>query len=281
MSILQQVLSKPKPRGLRVLIYADNKVGKSYFGAQIPNHLFLNIENGLDHLPNAVRTPHLTDFAKVNEVLTELATTEHPYKTLVIDSADALEALLKKHIVKCQNNPKLQDIADIPYGRGYPILLAETRAMIDKFEYLSRDKGINLVFLAHHEIKKIQPPIGAEYTYISPSLYAKTTHGDSTLQVYCDYVDVLGFAEFKSIVTQTSTGFGSRGQAIGTGERILHLDAGNPAYKAGSRYPMPKQIEFSWPAFINALMEGSNAQQPETPTAAEPQATENNASAAN
>jgi len=31
------------------------------------------------------------------------------------------------------------------------------------------------------------------------------------------------------------------------------LDAANPAYIAGSRYPMPPEIPFSWQSFISAL----------------------------
>lgn len=112
---------------------------------------------------------------------------------------------------------------------------------------------MNLVFICHSEVKKMQPPIGNEYTYIAPSLYAKTTQGDSTLKIYSDYVDIIGYCTFKTIVQQSSTGFGTRGQAIGTGERVLHLDAANPAYIAGTRYNMPKEIEFSWASFISAL----------------------------
>ena len=111
----------------------------------------------------------------------------------------------------------------------------------------------------------MQPPVGAEYTYIAPSLYAKTTQGDSTLKIYSDYVDIIGYCTFKTIVQQSSTGFGTRGQAIGTGERILHLDAANPAYIAGSRYPMPAEIPFSWEAFVTAL----TGKQPTKETATE------------
>jgi len=235
------------------MIYGEPKTGKSYFGTQIPNHVFLNLENGLEHLKGATKLPYTSEYVEVKAMLSELATTDHPYKTLVVDSADVLENLIRKWIVASTGNSGYKDITDIPYGRGYPLLLAETRKLIEMFEYLSAEKGMNIVFICHSEVKKMQPPIGNEYTYIAPSLYAKTTQGDSTLKIYTDYVDIIGYCEYRTIVKETSTGFGTRGQAVGTGERIMHLDASNPAFIAGSRYPMPKQIPFEWSAFVQAL----------------------------
>lgn len=253
MSFLDKVTTEQKKRGIRIMIYGEPKTGKSYFGTQIPNHVFLNLENGLEHLKGATKLPYTSEYVEVKAMLSELATTDHPYKTLVVDSADVLENLIRKWIVASTGNSGYKDITDIPYGRGYPLLLAETRKLIEMFEYLSAEKGMNIVFICHSEVKKMQPPIGNEYTYIAPSLYAKTTQGDSTLKIYTDYVDIIGYCEYRTIVKETSTGFGTRGQAVGTGERILHLDASNPAFIAGSRYPMPKQIPFEWSAFVQAL----------------------------
>lgn len=250
---LEQISNEQKPMGLRVMIYGEPKVGKSYFGAQIPAHLFLNLENGLEHIKGATKLPYTDDYMVVKQMLNELENGQHNFKTLVVDSADVLENLIKKWIVSLQNNTNIRDIADIAYGRGYPLLLTETRKLIEQFERLRTKRGMNIVFICHSEVKKMQPPVGNEYTYIAPSLYAKTTQGDSTLKIYSDYVDIIGYCTFKTIVQQTSTGFGSRGQAIGTGERVLHLDAANPAYIAGSRYPMPAEIPFSWEAFVTAL----------------------------
>ena len=253
MSFLDKVTTEQKKRGIRIMIYGEPKTGKSYFGTQIPNHVFLNLENGLEHLKGATKLPYTNEYVEVKAMLSELATTDHPYKTLVVDSADVLENLIRKWIVASTGNSGYKDITDIPYGRGYPLLLAETRKLIEMSEYLSAEKGMEIVIICHGEGKKMQPPMGNEYTDIAPSLYAKTTQGDSTLKIYTDYVDIIGYCEYRTIVKETSTGFGTRGQAVGTGERIMHLDASNPAFIAGSRYPMPKQIPFEWSAFVQAL----------------------------
>lgn len=272
---IEQVTTEQKPQGLRVMIYGEPKVGKSYFGAQIPNHVFLNLENGLEHLKGANKLPYTTDYETVLLMLKELENCDHPYKTLVVDSADVLENLIKKDIVKKAGSTSIKDIADIPFGRGYPLLLTKTREVIEQFEKLRVKRGMNIVFICHSEVKKMQPPIGSEYTYIAPSLYAKTTQGDSTLKVYSDYVDIIGYCTYRTIVQQSSTGFGTRGQAIGTGERILHLDAANPAYIAGSRYPMPAEIPFSWEAFVTALTGKQPVKQTATELPTETQGAQN------
>ncbi len=253
-NFLSKVGPAQQSKGFMMMIYGPAKVGKSTFGAQIPNHIFLNLEDGLSYVPGANTLPFTTEYTDVKAMLTELATTQHNYKTLVVDSADVLENLIKKWIVAQQNNTQIKDIADIPFGRGYPLLMTETRKVMEMFQYLAAEKKMNIIFICHEEVKKMQPPTGAEYTYIAPSLYGKTTQGDNTLKIYVDSVDVIGYCTFKTIVKQSDTGFGgSRGVAVGTGERIMYVDASNPAFISGSRLPLPKQIEFSWTAFLNAL----------------------------
>lgn len=263
MSFLEKAGPAQTKKGLMMMIYGPAKVGKSTFGAQIPNHIFLNLEDGLSYVQGANTLPFTSEYTDVKAMLHELATTEHNYKTLVVDSADVLENLIKKWIVAQQNNTQIKDIADIPFGRGYPLLMTETRKVMNMFQWLAANKKMNIVFICHEEVKRMQPPTGAEYTYIAPSLYGKTTQGDNTLKIYVDSVDVIGYCTFKTIVKQADTGFGgSRGMAVGTGERIMYVDASNPAFISGSRIPLPKQIEFSWASFLNALREANGKAQP-------------------
>ena len=92
---LEQVTTEQKPQGLRVMIYGEPKVGKSYFGAQIPNHVFLNLENGLEHLKGANKLPYTDNYDDVKLMLKELENCEHPFKTLVVDSADWSENIIE------------------------------------------------------------------------------------------------------------------------------------------------------------------------------------------
>lgn len=254
MSYLEQVSTEQKKRGLRMLIYGPPKIGKSTFGAAIPHHIFMNLENGLEHIPNVAKLPYTESYVEIKGMLSELASTTHKYKTLVVDSADMLETRISEDIVAAQNNAAYKSIADIPFGRGYPILLAETRKLLTMLEYLANVKGMNIVLLCHNEVKKVQPPVGIEYTQNAPSLFAKTTQGDSTLKIYTDWADIIGYCDFKTIIKAVDAGFGQKkGQAIGTGERVMYTDSSNPAYIAGSRFNLPTEIKFSWEDFLEAF----------------------------
>lgn len=252
MGFLDKVINEPVPQGVRVMIYGEPKIGKSYFGAQIPNHLFINLENGLNHLEHCNRTPLLTTYEDVKAVLKELMTTEHPYTTIIIDTVDKLEDLMRKSIARNTNDPRIKDIVDIPYGRGYEYLLAETKNLMQGFEVLI-GMNINIIFISHDEIKQKILPTGETFNYHAPSLFARTGKGDSTLKIYNDYMDVIARCAFRQIITEKGQGFTKQSVAVGNGDRIMYMESGNPSYIGGSRYDLPGQIPFEWTAFVDAL----------------------------
>lgn len=88
--------SKPK-----ILIYGKPGVGKTWFSLTFPNVYFIDTEGGanLAHYTDRLEKSGgvylgpeqgSTDFAVVLEQIKALATEEHPYKTLVIDSISHL-----------------------------------------------------------------------------------------------------------------------------------------------------------------------------------------------
>jgi len=253
MSYLAQATSEKPKRGIRMIIYGPPKIGKTTFGADVPNHIFMQLEKGLQYVEKAHALPYTESYDVVKEMITELGDVEkHKYRTLVVDTIDMLETRIADAIVKSQNNPQVKTLQDIAYGRGIPMLIAETHKVLSAFDWL-RDKGINIILLAHDDIKKFEPPVGAPYTYHAPSLYSKTSTGDNTLKLYTDWADVIAYCDFKTIVKEVDAGFGAKkGQALGTGERVMFLDASNPSYVAGSRIPLPKEIRFSWADFAAA-----------------------------
>lgn len=267
--LFNDVITEPESVGVRVMIYGPAKIGKSYFGAQIPNHIFLNLENGLSHL-RCTRTPLITSYDDFNERLKALVTKEHPYKTVIIDTIDKLEDIMRKWIAANTGDARIKDIVDIPYGRGYEYLLAETKKFIQRIRMLTA-KGINVIFISHDEIKQQVLPTGEVYNYYAPSLFARTGKGDSTLKIYSDEMDIIARCAFRTIVTKEGEGFNKRSVAKGNGDRIMFMERGNPAYVGGSRYDLPGQIPFTWEDFVQALknakqVAGTAADIPEEPT---------------
>lgn len=261
---LEMATMERKKRGMRILIYGEPKIGKSYFGAQIDGHIFMNLENGLEHLDHCMKTPLLRSYPECKAFIKELITQPHNFTTLVIDTIDVLETLIRKWVAEQQNNTNIHDIVDIPYGKGYELLLVETRNLLTGLEKLV-DKGMNIVFISHDEIKQKTLPDGTSFNYHAPSLFARTGKGDSTLKIYNDYMDIIARCAFRLLTKEVGTGFTKQTVARGNGDRIMYMEAGDPAYIGGSRYPLPGQIPFDWSALC-AAMEKAGAPTQKNPT---------------
>lgn len=255
MSNLLSTISKEKKKaGLRIFLYAPPKFGKSRFAAEIPNHVFLNLEDGLSAIPEANATPRIKTFEEFKDYLVALMEEEHSYRTLVIDTVDWLEVLISEYIVRMQRNPAYKALTDIPFGKGYPLLVAETRKLINgELEWLRTEKGMNIVCLAHSDRKTITPPIGEAYDYYAPKLYAKKDKDDTTMAAWKEWVDIIGFGNTRIFTKSSGEGFNEKTQAVSSGDKFLYLTDKNPAFIAGSRYKMPDAIPFNYQAFCEAM----------------------------
>src|SRR5689334_9250930 len=82
----------------RLLVHGVEKVGKSALAARAPSPIFICPEDGLP--PEVIDTPHFPvpeggwTWSDVIDAIRALGAGEHPYKTLVIDTADWVEPLL-------------------------------------------------------------------------------------------------------------------------------------------------------------------------------------------
>lgn len=231
----------------RVMIYGPHKIGKSTFGASAPAPIFIQIEDGL----NAIETtafPQAKSFQDVLDALETLFIEEHTFKTLVVDSADWLEALIWKHTAKLGDK---QSIEDFGYGKGYVEALTHWRTFLSGITALRDKKGMATILLAHAQIKRFDAPDKTQsYDRYQPKLHA------SASALVQEAVDVIGFANFDATVVESKVGFNqTKARAVGSGRRLLHLEE-RPAYLAGSRYAMPPTIGFSWAEFQEAFAAG-------------------------
>lgn len=236
----------------RLMIYGPHKIGKSTFGASAPSPVFIQIEDGLDGLTDPttgrpIEVPHFPQAQALGDVwsaMNALLTQEHDFKTLSVDSIDWLEALIWKDVCASEN---VQNIEDIGYGKGYVKALDRWRSFFAGVNRLRDDRGMAIILLAHAEIRKFQNPSGADYDRYGPKLHK------SAGALMLEAVDVIGFANWETVVVEEKTGFGGKQtKAKGAGKRLLHLEE-RPSYLAGSRYRLPPTVDFNWPSFIAAF----------------------------
>lgn len=241
-------ISKNTPKKPRVIIYGSGGIGKSTFGAMSPDPIFILTEDGFGDIEApAIPTddegkPRVAaSFDEVMECIRVLATGDHNYKTLVIDSLDWLEPLIWKATCK---RLKVDSIEEPGYGRGYVEAMQEWQEFFDAVTYLRDTKDMTVIMIAHSIVVKIEDPMHSAYDKNCLKLHKRAAAKAA------EYADVIGFCELKTLTRSEKSGFDkTRNIAMSTGERILRVSpvAGCEAKK---RYrDMPDEMPLDYTEF--------------------------------
>jgi hypothetical protein len=257
-----------RPGARRFCFYGPHAVGKTTLAAHAPAPIFIDIEGGSDELdvaryPFAAGAPE--SLLEVRDAVRDLLASEHDYKTLVIDSADRLEALMARDVCE-QHSGKttefnkrgkafttIESFNQLNYGRGNGIVLDELRDLLVDLDRL-RKRGVHIIIIAHTAVKPYKNPEGDDY-----DRYVIRANKDFAGQI-AEWVDVLGYCCFEGGAGSLDDNERARGYR--TGRRLIRL-VHAAAYDAKSRIPMPEFVEMShdnpWGPFAEALAVGEKA----------------------
>lgn len=237
----------PAPR--RTLLYACHGIGKSTWAAQAPACLILNLEDGLNDI-DCHKTQPLTSLEAISSALTWLATMEHKFKHVAIDSADWLESLIHKEVARKAG----KDFADIGYGAGYKAALKYWDEITFKLDWLRAENGIGVIMLAHTAVKKYQDPEQDSYDRYMPALH------DSASALLMEWSDDVLFGSYKVFVRKEDLGFNkNRGIAVGGEERFIRTRESAAALAKNRLEGMPAEIGFSWAEYAAWFPENRTA----------------------
>lgn len=226
----------------KFLVYGIPGIGKTSFGATFRNPVLLPVEDGASAI-DIMALPLATTYAQVIESIKFLMG-DHPYKTLVIDSLDWIEPLVWQAV--CDEHGK-QSIEAFGYGKGYIECDKVWRHIMGGLDYLRYNKGMDIVLLAHSEIKTVSPPDTDQYDTYQIKMQKRA------FALWTEWAETVLFLNYKVNILKTSTGIGQeRVRGSGTGDRVIYT-AERPAYKAKSRWPLPEEIligkDKTWGAF--------------------------------
>lgn len=227
-------LEAKKHKAPRILIYGPSGCGKSTFGSLAPNPVFIQIEDGLD----AIDVPAFKmaeTYQDVLDSLGQLATNDHGFKTVVIDSIDWLERLIQAQVCKERN---AKSIDDIPYGRGYAMAIDIWKQYVDCLNYLRDKKDMVVIQIAHSEIKRFENPETDAYDRYNIKLHKLAS------ALLLEHSDIVLFANHIVNITKSQDGFSKRTRAIGDGERVLYTEE-RPSFIAKNRFSLPPEIPFT------------------------------------
>lgn len=226
----------------RLVVYGTDGIGKSTFAADAPSPVFVPTADGVP-IAGMPAFPVVTSFPQIIDALRALAKGEHTYRTVILDSLDAIERLIHAWVATEKGK---ENIEDIPYGKGFTFALEHWETILKALDYL-RSRGMTVILIAHAEIKRFDSPETEPYDRYQMKLHK------SANALIREWADIVGFANREVIVQKADAGFNKEiTRGVGTGKRLLYLDE-RPSHHAKNRYSLPPKIELSWRALREVL----------------------------
>jgi hypothetical protein len=154
------------------------------------------------------------------------------YRSLVVDTLDALEPLLLEHV--CAKH-RWNNIEQAGYGKGWIAANDEWRRFIRGLAAIRDKDGITIVLVAHAEVVRIEDPRAPTFTSYQPKIHKRAR------ALVMDACDIVGFLAEDLRTVVDDSGFRERVRAASANGRYLFLE-GRPACAAKNRFGMPERI---------------------------------------
>lgn len=250
-NVKKQRLNQP----IRILVYSAEGVGKTTLAAHADEPIFLDADGGSAHLEVA-RYPfrdgadgHVPrTYDEVLDAIDVLTESDHGYKTLVVDTVDALEPLIWRFICKRESgeksnlNPKAKQLTSIEafgYGKGFLLAVDEWRAFCVRLDRLRAKRGMNIIMLSHSQVRLFKNPVAEDFDRIQLRVQDKAA---GFLKEWSDVVGYLAFEESVALMMEEEDKSSARLKGFATGRRLLHTSR-TAAFDAKSRIPLPTEVE--------------------------------------
>jgi len=239
-----QIITEVGPTPYIIVVHGVGGVGKTSWAAYAPKPIFLldDQELGIFDLMSSKQInfevpvlPPAANWEQVGEMLDEVQTKgiSEGYKTLVIDSATGMEYLCFKHHCEESFGGDWSQRGFFNYTQGpksaakslWPEFLRQLMTI--------RNQGMNVIIVAHSQIKNFANPEGPDFErwtpYLDKEIWATTFRVMENVFFMNYYIDV-----------QTEGGK-TRGKGMG-GQRFLYTTWA-PAYDAKNRWGLQEHID--------------------------------------
>lgn len=260
---LESITKKQQIRAPRMLVLGVEKIGKTTFacgtrfvdgviaetGLNAPIVIPLKGEEGADHL-DVAQFPVCQSYDDVLDAIGALFG-EHEHKTVVIDSASALEPLIWDAVAKAHQCQSIEKVGG-GYGKGYTEAVSNFRRLLDGLDALRNQKGMASIIIGHVKVKRFDDPGGDSYDQYQFDI------NDKAANLLYRWADLILFCNTKVIVKKEDTGFGQKKKTgiDNTGGRRFLFTQKRPAHPGGGRGyygQLPYELPLDWAEFETAV----------------------------
>ena len=221
---LKSLSAPSRDRPLIFTIVADGGMGKTTLGSLFPAPVFIRTEDGTESIAareDVALFPVAGTSAEVLEAMGVLATEDHAFKTIVLDTVTKLNIMIEAEVLAMDPKAKGLNQALGGYGNAYDQVSKMHLEIRRAAGYLAEKRGMNVVFLCHASTETFDPPDGDPYMRYSIPMHKKS------IPHYTNDVDVVAFIKQKMY----TTGAGDKKKAVTSGdERIITC------------YPVPSHV---------------------------------------
>ena len=245
-----QLEATVKKKGIRFAFYGVEGIGKSTLASKLPHPIFIDTEGSTDHML-VCRYPRPKSWDALLDMVEDAGSLLNPGNTLIIDTADWAERLCTEALCASKG---WKGIEDAGYGKGYIYQAEAFGKLLDKLTNIA-EKGINVGFCAHAQLRKIEAPeeTGA-YDHWEMKLAKRVG------PMVKEWADLLIFMNYKIMVIKGNNPMEKN--HVAGGKRVMYTTH-NPVWDAKNRFGLPEELPLEYES-IREVFERSEKAAPES-----------------
>ncbi len=238
-----------------IVAYGPDGAGKTSFGAEAPNPIFVGPEAGSSELETE-RFHGLDTWERIREVTRWLRNNQHDFKTYVGDTLDWMEPLLHKFTCAQDKKgmPSTIEESHGGYGKGFTFANNHWREWLEDLMWLREHKKMNIILLAHAQSKVFNDP-----TEQLPYDRWMLKLNDKASAIFREAADAVLFFKPETLV-RADPNNKRKAKAVGKENRIHIYATRTSAFDAKNRYGLPSEWEYTlgagWSEFMRLRLAG-------------------------